>query len=106
MMKKSICGLLILLAFAPIEIVAQDVATMLNTIAYVFSTRQEALYDEAEDYLNSLSKDSIEINLETEILFHANKASLYATKYNEWEKSNQELDFILNKIKPVKHLPE
>ena len=82
-MKKSICGLLILLAFAPIEIVAQDVATMLNTIAYVFSTRQEALYDEAEDYLNSLSKDSIEINLETEILFHANKASLYATKYNE-----------------------
>ena len=106
MRKKSICGLLILLAFAPIEIVAQDVATMLNTIAYVFSTRQEALYDEAEDYLNSLSKDSIEINLETEILFHANKASLYATKYNEWEKSNQELDFILNKIKPVKHLPE
>ena len=62
-----------LILFVKTNIWAQDVTTMLNTIGSVFNNRQEALYDEAESYLNALSQDSIEINLETEVLFHINK---------------------------------
>lgn len=97
---------IILILFVKLIVCAQNVQTMLNAIGNIFNTRQEALYDEAEDYLNTLSKDSIEINLETEILFHTDKAFLYGVKYKDLEKSNQELDYILNKIKHVKHLPE
>ena len=105
-MKRCFIILVLFLFLAPISIVAQDVVTMLNVIANVFNTRQEMLYDEAEEYLNSLSVDSIEVNIETEILFHTNKGFLYSLKYNDWEKSSQELDLVLNKIKPIKHLPE
>lgn len=106
MWRFRLSVLLILILFVNSVVCAQNVVTMLNIIGNVFNTRQEALFDEAEEYLNNLSKDSIEINLETEILFHADKAFLYELKYKDWEKSNQELDYILNKIKPVKHLPE
>ena len=106
MMKKRLFFLTLCLSLALTKIDAQDVTTMLNVISDVFNTKQETLYNEAEDYLNTLSKDSIEKNLETEILYHVNKAFLYELKYKDWEKSNQELDYILNKIKPVKHLPE
>jgi len=95
-----------LILFVKTNIWAQDVTTMLNTIGSVFNNRQEALYDEAESYLNALSQDSIEINLETEVLFHINKAFLYELKYKDWEKSTKELDYILSKIEPVKHMPE
>ena len=106
-MKKIRLALTLLTLFiAPTVVDAQDVTTMLNAIGNVFNTRQADLYDQAEDYLNSLSKDSIEVNLGTEILFHANMANLYVLKYNDWDKSNKELEFILNKVKPVKHLPE
>ncbi len=106
MIKKRLFLLFICLSVTLTKIVAQDVLTMLNTISNVFNTRQETLYDEAEIYLNTLSKDSIEMNLETQILFHTDKAGLYLCKYKDWEKSNQEFDLILNKVKPVKHLPE
>ena len=77
-MKKIRLALTLLTLFiAPTVVDAQGVTTMLNAIGNVFNTRQADLYDQAEDYLNSLSKDSIEVNLGTEILFHANMANLY-----------------------------
>jgi tetratricopeptide (TPR) repeat protein len=106
MIKNRIFFIVLCLLFALTKIDAQDVKTMLIVISDVFNTRQETLYNEAEDYLNTLSKDSIEKNLEIEILYHVDKAFLYASKYKDWEKSNQEFDYILDKIKPVKHLPE
>lgn len=96
----------ILILFVKSVICAQNVVTMLQTISDVFNNRQEVLYDEAEKYLNSLSRDSIEIDFETEILFHANMAFLYDVKYNDYGKSIEEYEYILTKIRPVKHLPE
>lgn len=106
MWRLRITMVLILFLILKSVVCAQNVLTMLNVIGNIFNTRQEAMYDEAEKYLNTLSKDSVEINLETEILFYADKAFLYELKYKDWEKSNKELDYILNKIKPVKNMPE
>lgn len=79
---------------------------MLNAYAEVFNNRNEQLYDEVEMYLNEVDQDSIKNNLYLDILYHGNLAFLYSAKYDDWTRSADEMDYVMTRITPVKHLPE
>jgi hypothetical protein len=82
----------------------QDVESMLNVCCRVLEDRNEALYDEVENYLINIDTDSINGNLYMETLYHIALGNLYAYKYKDWSKSTLELEYLLPKIEPFKHL--
>ena len=77
MKKKYRIILFFVLGFSySTELFAQNIETMLNNIGSVFSTKEESLYDEAENYLLSINKDSVEANINYELLYHIDMASV------------------------------
>ena len=90
----------------PSIIKSQNIESMLNACSEILNNRNIELYDDVENYLNGLDKDSIVGNHKLEILYHANMAFLYCAKYEDWQKSTNEIDYVLTKIIPFKHLPE
>lgn len=85
---------------------AQDIETMLNTISYVFTTKQEKYYDEAEDFLMNVNKDSIASNVNLEMQYHLDLSLLHEIKYDNYEKAIEEQEFVYNKLAPYKFLEE
>lgn len=107
MKKKYRIILFFVLGFSySTELFAQNIETMLNNIGSVFSTKEESLYDEAENYLLSINKDSVEANINYELLYHIDMALLYSAKYHDWDKSCQEQEKVLAKLEPYKHIAE
>lgn len=84
---------------------AQNIETMLNVCGDVLNERNEALYDEVENYLMNIEKDSL-TELSLDLLYHTDLANLYMIKYNDVQKSLTELEYIYEKIAPNKHLDE
>lgn len=84
---------------------AQNIETMLNVCGVVLNERNEALYDEVENYLMNIDKDSL-TELSIDLLYHTDLANLYMIKYNDVQKSLSELEYIYKKITPNKHLDE
>ena len=84
---------------------AQNIETMLNVCGDVLDERNESLYDEVENYLMNIDKDSL-TELSLDLLYHTDLANLYMIKYNDVQKSLIELEYIYKKIAPNKHLDE
>lgn len=85
---------------------SQNIESMLNACAEVFNNRNVGLYDEVEKYLNEVNQDSIKNDLYLDILYHGNLAFLYSIRYEDWTKSAEEMDYLMTRITPVKHMPE
>lgn len=84
---------------------AQNIETMLNVCGDVLNEGNEALYDEVENYLMNIEKDSL-TELSLDLLYHLELANLYMIKYKDVKKSLGELEYTYSKIAPNKHLKE
>lgn len=87
------------------RITAQETSRMLNVCSEILYEKQEELYDEVENYMMNIEKDSL-FDLKDEILYHFNLGNLYLQKYKYINKAVIELEFAFNKIAPNKHIHE
>lgn len=84
----------------------QDIESMLNVCCRVLEDRNEALYDDVENYLQNVDQDSIKSSLYIESFYHIALGKLYIYKYNDWSKSANECEYLLSMLEPYKHLDE
>ena len=78
----------------------------LNICTTIFEEKQIDLYDTAEQYLDSIDCDSIEGNINLEMLYYGSRSQLYALKYNDSEKYSIEMGILVNKLRQYKNINE
>lgn len=104
--KFILLSLLFLVSTTDTGLYAQNIENMLNFYGYVFTNMKEDYFDEAENYLMNINKDSIDSNVNLEMQYHLVLSLLYEIKYSDFERACQEHEIVYLKMEPHKYLPD